>query len=90
MKLSEKQYKKLQDHVAVQWKSPYMCPVCRQNNWNISRDLFELRGFNRGSLVVGGGSPLFPVVPVTCQVCGHVVFFNALVVGLDLEGPSDD
>jgi len=89
MRLSDEQYTKLQEHIQSQWEAPYTCPVCRSNNWNISREVFELRGFNKGGLVVGG-SPVFPVVPVVCQTCGHVVFFNALAAGLDLEADSDE
>jgi len=85
VKLDDKQYEKLLEHLRGQWKTPYKCPVCGNNNWNISQEVFELRGFNKGGLVVGGGSPVFPVVPVVCLVCGHVIFFNALAAGVDLE-----
>jgi hypothetical protein len=39
-----------------------------------------LRRYHDGALI-GGGDPILPVFPVTCNVCGNTVFFNALKAG---------
>lgn len=85
MKLTDEQHKKATDFVTSNWKPPAHCPVCRNNKWTISREIYELRQFHGGSLVVGGG--IAPLLPVTCEVCGHTVLFNALVAGI-IENPQ--
>ena len=66
------------------WKSPRACPICHNNNWSVSDKLWELREFRGSHLVVGG--PVVPLVAVTCQVCAHTVFFNAIAVGVVRAG----
>jgi predicted nucleic-acid-binding Zn-ribbon protein len=63
------------------WTNPHFCPICSSNNWQIG-NVFELRTFNTGALVIGGPQPIFPVFPVTCNVCGFTYFFNAVVAGV--------
>lgn len=88
MKLTEQQYQKVLQAVREKWKPPAQCPVCRSNNWDVSREVYELREFQHGSIVLGA-TALVPLVPVTCGVCGNTVLLNALVIGLDLkEAPS--
>jgi hypothetical protein len=86
LKLTDEQMKKATAFIAKTWKAPVQCPVCRSNKWNISQEIYELRQFHGGGLVVGGGG-IAPLLPVTCEVCGHAVLFNALVAGI-LENPK--
>jgi len=72
--------KRAADWLNTKWQGPKVCPICKNNNWGIPDTLAEVRGFFQGSLVVGG--PVFPVLLVTCNVCGHVLAFNAVVMGL--------
>jgi hypothetical protein len=59
------------------------CPMCRKGNWSVSEDIFEMRKFNNGNLVIGGPeAKIIPLVPITCSNCGKVVFVNAIVAGL--------
>ncbi len=88
MKLNEEQYQKLIKHITEKWQSPPACSVCRNNDWNVSREVYELREFHGGSMVIGG-SALVPVSPVTCNNCGNVVLVNTLVAGIDLKGGSN-
>lgn len=71
---------KVIEWLSQKWKSPTTCPICKSNNWNVSQRLIEVREFHGGSLVLGG--PVYPLVSVTCTVCGHTLLFNAVVAGL--------
>lgn len=62
------------------WTGQKVCPICKNNNWHIPEELSEARAFFGGGFVVGG--PIAPLLCVTCSNCGHVLNFNALVMGL--------
>jgi hypothetical protein len=64
-------------HLKLKWHGRN-CPMCQAGNWNISDRVFELREYHGGSFVVGG-SPIVPVVPVTCDNCGNTILVNAIV-----------
>ncbi len=58
------------------------CPMCGGNEWNIEDKIFELREFNNGNLVIGGGSSsIIPLLAITCTNCGNTQFINALMCG---------
>lgn len=66
------------------------CPVCGAANWNIQSSLMELREFEGGNLVIGGGSAIYPLLGVMCTNCGHMIFINAVVAGiLDTPVPAE-
>ena len=88
MKLSKEQHKKLSDHLAKKWKAPVACSVCGENNWNVTDQIYELREFHGGSMVIGG-SALIPLSPVTCNNCGNTVLINPLIAGIDLKGEGE-
>ena len=67
------------------------CSCCGSKSWSYDDTLFEVREFHGGSLVAGGGVPIMPLLVLTCDTCGSVRFFNALVAGLvDKEGQPTD
>lgn len=86
MKLSDVNFKKINEHIAKKWQAPVACPVCKQNNWSVSSEILELREFHGGSMVIGRSSAVVPIVPVTCSNCGNTVLFNPLVAGINLNG----
>ena len=69
------------------WQGEKECPVCRSNKWTISEKPAELREYERGSLTIGG--PVYPLVLVTCRVCGHTLLFNAIIMGI-VEVPKQE
>lgn len=71
---------KLINHLKEKWKGK-PCQMCGTGNWNISDSIFELREYNKGNIVIGGG-PIIPIVPITCDNCGNTVFVNAIKAGL--------
>ncbi|MGF7028451.1 hypothetical protein [Sphingobacterium sp. HSC-15S19] len=64
------------------------CPMCGSNSWNVSDNVYELREFHGGDLVLGNG-PILPVIPVTCNNCGNSILVNALM-SRAIERPVED
>jgi hypothetical protein len=80
---------KVADWLNKHWDGAKSCPVCRSNNWSIPDMAFELRQFFGGNRVLGG--PIIPLVPITCGTCGHVMMFNAILLGVvkaEVEAPE--
>ena len=71
------------DWLNKHWVGSKACPVCTNTKWGVSDDIVEIRPFRGGSLTLGG--PLYPLIVVTCDTCGHTLFFNAKMLGL-VEG----
>ena len=86
MILTKEQREKMRDFLKNNWAIPRTCSVCHKNSWNISPEVFELRSFHGGSMVIGGKGGIVPLILVTCANCGNTIFINALVAGLDLKG----
>lgn len=76
----EIEMQKVVDWLNNKWVGAKLCPICQSNDWNISPKPVEIREFSRGNLVVGG--PVYPLVSVTCRVCGYTLLFNAITAGL--------
>ena len=67
-------------HLASKWgKNP--CPICNTNNWAVSDQVYELKGFHGDDKKFSEVVPIFPVIPVTCNNCGNAVMVNALKAG---------
>ena len=62
-----------------------ICPLCNNNAWTISNQVFQTLEFDYNGLPIGGAS--YPVVPLTCQYCGNTYFINALISGLIEKEP---
>ena len=56
------------------------CQVCSGNEWILNERVFELREFEGGKLIIGGGGNTFPVLAVACKSCGNTYFFNAIIL----------
>ncbi|MGJ8593073.1 MAG: hypothetical protein ACSHXF_11015 [Aquaticitalea sp.] len=72
-------------HLNLKWGSR-PCPMCGSNGWNVSDNVYELREFHGGNLVLGNG-PIYPIIPVSCNNCGNSVMVNALMAGA-IERPN--
>lgn len=57
------------------------CPMCGEGQWIVSNKVFELREYNEGNLIIGGGT-INPVVPITCGNCGNIIMVNPVAIGL--------
>jgi hypothetical protein len=88
MKLNPDQQKKLIAKLQqTGWAE--ICSVCKDSNWNISDTIFELREFQSGGLVIGGGRPIYPVIPMACSRCGNTIFLNAVITGVLEPKPAE-
>ena len=65
------------------------CPLHGPTLWQLDTWLAEVRAYAGGSLIVGGGQAIFPLLVVTCTKCGYVVFVNAIMAGI-VESKSPD
>lgn len=57
------------------------CNMCGTGNWLVSDKVFELREFNNGDLIIGGG-PITPLVTITCSECGNTILINPIAIGV--------
>lgn len=74
----------LNDH----WKQPHICPICEGKEWGVGT-VVEMREFQGGNIIIGGGVGVLPLTPIACTTCGYTFFMNALRNG-SIEQPSDD
>ena len=80
MKIEDSDIRLIQEWVSSHWEGEPLCPVCKNNNWLIGRTIAELRPFLKGKLSTG--SHVYPAVTISCNVCGHTLFFNAIQLGI--------
>lgn len=87
MSLSEDLKNKALKFLDEKWTADQkqQCQVCHSETWNVHSDLYELRTFRGGNLVVGG--PLIPLLVVECRNCGNTLMINAIKAGL-VETPE--
>lgn len=57
-----------------------VCPLCGNNDWNTSNQIFQAIEFDYKGILINGAS--YPMVPLTCSTYGNTYFINALVAGL--------
>lgn len=78
--MEEKDLSNVISFIRNKWSDNVICPMCRTRSFNVSNEIFELRKYNNGGLVVGG-TPIVPIIPVTCMNCGNTILVNAMVAG---------
>ena len=52
-------------------------------------EIYEIREFQGGNFIIGG-TPIVPVLPVTCGNCGNTVLVNAIVAGVTKREEGGD
>lgn len=62
------------------WKGKKACPICENTKWLVGDAAGEVRAMPENARLVSGSK--YPLVLVTCQVCGYTLLFNAIVIGL--------
>ena len=61
------------------WPGGKICPVCAENKWIIGDKIVQLLAFSGHDILPAG--PVFPVLPITCKVCGYTYLINAVITG---------
>ncbi len=64
------------------------CPMCGNNNWTVGKNLVTaVRISETGGIELGGS--VMPLIAVTCNHCGNVIFINPLVIQA-MEVPTNE
>lgn len=91
MKLSSEQAGSVIEYVSrVSGNNPIVCPVCGNNQWSLNDLVTEMREFCNGKLPIGTGIQIIPFVSITCNRCGHSLFFNAIRAGVVTPQPAQE
>jgi hypothetical protein len=61
------------------WAVKKLCPVCASIKFNLT-GLVEVRDYNEGNHCPGAA--ITPMVDVACDICGYVMLFNAIALGV--------
>lgn len=81
--LSEEQLTKLKNWISERWKKDGgTCPICSSNDWSVSKHLVAAPLVSPGGRITIGGGPAYPAAQITCGVCGYIIYFNAVIIGL--------
>lgn len=67
-------------HAHLQNALRHPCAICGSGNWQFDDTIFELRQFAGGGITANG--QIKPVVSITCNGCGNIIFMNALTTGV--------
>ncbi len=66
------------------WKGNKTCPLCGVNSWAVG-PIVAPNLFERGAVVFGG--KMIPMIPLICESCGYMMFFNPAVTQLIKSEP---
>jgi hypothetical protein len=84
--MSQDELDKAVEWVTKQWGADDYCPMHKgRTEWGVGPQMVQTVGY--GPRALFGGST-FPLIPVTCQICGYMVFVNAILAGLIHADPA--
>ena len=78
MQLNPEGRARFQQHLQNILRNP--CAVCGAGQWQVEDTMFELREFSGGGIAAEGS--VKPVVTVTCNSCGNILFMSPLTTGI--------
>jgi hypothetical protein len=85
MRLTPEQSQQIINH--LERKQVSGCSVCSSRSWAVGETVFEVGEFFQSSADAASGHSLrMPVIAVTCRNCGHLDFFNAMLLGIIPQG----
>ena len=87
-KLNDEQKDKAKSWIESQkaWMG-YTCPICYSKTWTLGEHLVSPVIITpKGSIRLGG--PTYPQFMVICAVCGHTLYFNAIISGVSPSGEA--
>ena len=76
---------KIADRVREVTGDQFICPLCKNPEWEIGDVPAMILGTKRpGEAEIGGSN--YPVIPIICKKCGNTHLLNLLILGFnDLE-----
>jgi hypothetical protein len=65
------------------------CAICEHDDWEVSAAIFELPEHRPPVAPRFGGfaAQVFPVIPLTCKICGNVLLLSAIATRV-IPGPA--
>ncbi len=78
MQLNSEGRARFQAHLQNILRQP--CSVCGTGNWQVEDSIFELREFTANA--PQQQMSVKPVLAMTCNGCGHIVFMSPLKAGI--------
>lgn len=82
MKLTDKQYEALKQHLQRVAPDGITCPICGNKYWSVNDTLFQCTEFSGPTMKIGGGISIMPFVVLSCDRCQNSMMLNALKIGL--------
>jgi predicted nucleic-acid-binding Zn-ribbon protein len=70
----------------VHWKGSVVCPVCKNMTWTYSPHIVKAPRW--ASDAFAAGTVAYAYLPVSCNTCGHTIFFNANTLGIMQAAPT--
>jgi len=61
------------------------CCCCQSTDWSIHEIIFELPQHRPPALIT---RQVFPVIPMSCSRCGHVLLLSAVALGIVRPNPG--
>jgi hypothetical protein len=81
MELTSEELKRVIEHLQ-KWATAE-CAICRHDDWAVSSAVFVLPEYRSPKVpVYSGAGTVFPVIPLTCKICGYVLFVSAIAAGV--------
>jgi hypothetical protein len=77
MTLNQEGLQRLNAHLQNILRQP--CAICGSGSWQVEDKIFEVREFGTDP---AGQTSVKPVISMTCNGCGQVVFLSALKTGV--------
>ncbi|HBV97552.1 MAG: hypothetical protein JL50_04110 [Peptococcaceae bacterium BICA1-7] len=77
------------DWINKNWQGDKVCPICENNDWHIGEKVAEIRQYYGENVVIGSNGAVYPLLLLTCKICGYTVLFNAIVSRL-LKNKSNE
>jgi hypothetical protein len=57
-----------------------ICPVCKTTSWKTAAHLVNIQSYAPDAN--SRNTPTYPHIIVTCKLCAHSMFFNAVQIGI--------
>src|SRR5687768_11027601 len=81
--LTPEQHEKVVEHLRRTWGQTRFCPFHpeRRNQWEVGNIVTGTIKFDGKNISLGAG-PTYPLITVTCTVCGFTAHINAIKAGV--------
>lgn len=89
MDLTDEQKKILEPSLDKWFKEGPKCPICQNERWEANNKIFEIPEFLENPRKQMRKA-VFPVIILTCSICGYCIILSAMHIGLLSQNSSED